>query len=281
MLSARRLFGALVVVSAIALNIHAVGAQSSSPAATAIDAIVIVDGKLAPAGTTVDIVSGGNICGTGVTVARDVPMTVGSVLRFPLSGGKSSCAQGASLSARAEGLESAVPAPAASGVIGGALIIGRPIVLVEGTAEQTGAVQPAPDIQIVVGTGPDQRICARAPLVPPVPSAPVNTAPEFSELLLDPSLGCAKLGDRVDLYVGDTIAESINAAPGLTRVELKVNRVVHSLEDRPTLPATGAATPPDDTGLSYRRFLLLALAAAIGLPSAAWLAKTTLARRSR
>jgi hypothetical protein len=278
--SRRPTLATLVALSAFALGFHAVNAQSTPAKAITIDAIVIVDGKLAPPGTAVDVISGSETCGSGVTMARDVPMTAGSILRLALSGTRTSCVQGASLTVRAGGVETVVPAPDASGVVGGALIIGRPVALIEGTAEQTGAVQSAPDIQLVIGTGPTQRICARAPVVPPVPGAPADAKPAFTELLLDPASGCAKLGDSIDLYVGDTIAQSITAAPGLTRVDLKVNRVVRSLEGAPGLPATGTTIPSGDTdGLS--RISLLALAALLAAASGSWLARAAVMRWRR
>lgn len=278
MLSRCRVLGSVVALSVVALSIHAVSAQSTPSPATSVDAIVIVDGKLVPPGTSVDIVSGSVTCGSGLTVARDAPMTVGSVLRVSLAATKAGCA-GASLTARAAGFESATPPADATGVIGGALIIGRPVALIEGTAEQTGAIQSAPDIQLVVGTGPDQRICARTRLVPPAPNAPADARPAFTELLLDPASGCAKLGDQVDLYIGDTLAQSITATAGLTRVALKINRVVRSLEEGPGLPATGSSNPADDAGGSSRRALLLALAAVIGLASAGLVAKAVVSWR--
>jgi len=252
--------------------------QSASQQAVTIDAIVIVDGKLAPPGTVVDIAAGSEACGSGVTVPRDLPMTVGSVLRLPLSSTNAACGPGASFVARAGGLEGAVPPPDANGVVGKALVIGRPVALIEGTAEQTGAVQSAPEVQLVVGTGSSQRICARAPVVPPVPSAPADAKPAFAELLLDPASGCAQLGDRVDLYVGDTFAETIVAAPGLTRVALKINRVVRSVEGGVGLPATGSGNA-EDTHESSGRVWLLILAALFATASAGWLTRMAVIRR--
>src|SRR5207245_1600645 len=116
-------------------------------------------------------------------------------LRVRLSATGGPCASPKTLFARVGSEQSDALAVSPTGTIDGAIMIGQPVALIEGTAEQTGAPENVVDIQAVVGTGSAQRICARMRLVPPLPGSPAGTKGEFHELLVAPSSGCVKFGD--------------------------------------------------------------------------------------